>query len=187
MASEYSLADFVADLKAVAGGNDDVHDILKRLPPHAVRYAASDDLQRRCNRKADPGQGFGVQVLHEESDHTLAVMALSWLPGRGTPAHNHGTWSIVVGVDGDETNTFYKRVDDGSRPGHAELKELSTKSFAPGQVLAMPPHIIHAVRNDSDALTVSLHVYGKNINFTGRSKFDPDRDLEEPFVVTTNA
>jgi len=51
----------------------------------------------------------------------------------------------------------------------------------------MPPHIIHAVRNDSDTLSVSLHVYGRNINFTGRSKFDPARNAEEPFVVTINA
>jgi len=78
-------------------------------------------------------------------------------------------------------------MDDGSQAGHAELKELSTKTFAPGQALAMPPQIIHAVRNDSDKLSVSLHVYGRNINFTGRSKFDPERQVEEPFVVTINS
>jgi predicted metal-dependent enzyme (double-stranded beta helix superfamily) len=184
MASEYDLAAFVADLRAVAADNEDIHDILKRLPAYATRYAASEDIRRRCNRSPDPVQGFEFQVLHEEPDHSLAVAALSWLPGRGTPAHNHGTWAVVVGVEGDEVNIFYKREDDGSRPGHAELKELSTKTFAPGQALAMPPHIIHAVRNDSDKLSVSLHVYGRNINFTGRSKFDPARQLEEPFVVT---
>ena len=184
MASEYDLPAFVADLRAVAADNDDVHDILRRLPAYAIRYAASEDIKRRCNRNPDPAQGFEFQVLHEEPDHSLAVAALSWLPGRGTPAHNHGTWAVVVGVEGDEVNIFYKREDDGSRAGHAELTELSTKTFAPGHALAMPPHIIHAVRNDSDRLSVSLHVYGRNINFTGRSKFDPSRNLEEPFVVT---
>ena len=29
----------------------------------------------------------------------------------------------------------------------------------------------------------SLHTYGKHINFTGRSQFDPDAGTEEPFVV----
>ena len=185
--NDYSLDDFVADLRTVAAGNDDTHDILKRLPSYAIRYAASQDIRRRCNRQASAEQGFGFQLLHEEPDHSLAVGALSWLPGRGTPPHNHGTWAVVVGVDGDEVNIFYKRMDDGSQAGHAELKELSTKTFAPGQALAMPPHIIHAVRNDSDTLSVSLHVYGRNINFTGRSKFDPERQVEEPFVVTINS
>jgi predicted metal-dependent enzyme (double-stranded beta helix superfamily) len=186
MANDYTLPQFVDDLRSVAGGNDDVHDILKRVPAYAVRYAASGDIRRRCNREADAAQGFGFQLLHEEPDHSLAVGALSWLPGRGTPPHNHGTWAIVVGVEGDEVNVFYKRMDDGSRPGHAQLQELSTKTFSPGHALAMPPHIIHAVRNDSDKLTVSLHVYGRNINFTGRSKFDPAASTEEPFVVTIN-
>jgi predicted metal-dependent enzyme (double-stranded beta helix superfamily) len=185
--SDYTLEEFVADLRTVAAKNDDVHDVLKRLPEYAIRYAGSADIKARCNRQADPEQGFGFQLLHEEPDHSLAVGALSWLPGRGTPPHNHGTWAVVVGVEGDEVNIFYKREDDGSRPGHAELKELSTKTFAPGRALAMPPHIIHAVRNDSDKLSVSLHVYGRNINFTGRSKFDPARNLEEPFVVTINS
>ena len=47
-----------------------------------------------------------VHVLHEESDHRLAVFAVSWLPGRGVPPHDHGTWAIVVGVDGPEKNLF---------------------------------------------------------------------------------
>jgi predicted metal-dependent enzyme (double-stranded beta helix superfamily) len=184
---DYSLDEFVADLRSVAANNEDVHDILKRLPPFAVRYAASNDLKARCNRNPEPGQGFEFQLLHEEPDHALAVAALSWLPGRGTPTHNHGTWSVVVGVEGDEVNVFYKRLDDGSKRGYADLKELSTKTFAPGEALAMPPHIIHAVRNDSEKITVSLHVYGRNINFTGRSKFDPAAHSEEAFVVDITA
>ena len=186
MAHDYTLDQFVADLRAVAGGNEDLHDILRRVPPLAVRYAGSEDIRRRCNRQADPAQGFGFQVLHEEPDHTLAIGALSWLPGRGTPPHDHGTWAVVVGVEGDEVNVFYKRRDDGSRPGYADLEELSTKTFAPGQALAMPPHIIHKVRNDSPELTVSLHVYGKNINHTGRSQFDVEAKTEKPFVVVQN-
>ena len=181
--TDYTLPQFVADLRTVAAKNDDVHDILKRLPEYAVRYAGSADLKARCNRQADEAQGFGFQLLHEEPDHSLAVGALSWLPGRGTPPHNHGTWAVVVGVEGDEVNVFYKRLDDGSVAGHAELKELSTKTFAPGHALAMPPHIIHAVRNDSAKLSVSLHVYGRNINFTGRSKFDLEKNAEEAFTV----
>ena len=61
------------------------------MRPLAQRYAASTDLRARCNRECDPVQGFGFQTLHEEPDHTLAVAALSWLPGRGTPPHDHDT------------------------------------------------------------------------------------------------
>ena len=145
--NDYSLDDFVADLRTVAAGNDDIHDILKRLPPYAIRYAASQDIRRRCNRQATAEQGFGFQLLHEEPDHSLAIGALSWLPGRGTPPHNHGTWAVVVGVDGDEVNVFYQRMDDGARDGHAELRKLQSflRSKRPGAV-RYPAGLHHQIR-----------------------------------------
>ena len=175
MTTPYTLEQFVCDLRRISGEAPAAKEQLTRVKPLAQRLAASPDLRARLNRECDADQGFGFQVLHEEPDHTLAVAALSWLPGRGTPPHDHGTWGVVVGVEGDEVNTFWQRVDDGSRSGYAELRRLSEKTFSPGDAIAITPEIIHSVRNDGARISVSLHVYGKNVNFTGRSRFDPDR------------
>ncbi len=183
-ANPYTLAHFVDDFRAIAVNNSDTHDVLKRLAPLAESLAASADLKARVRKDCDPTQGFAFQVLHEEPDHTLAVAVLSWLPGRGTPPHDHGTWGLVVGVEGDEVNEFWKRTDDGSQSGHAELQKLSEKVFAPGQTLLLTPNIIHSVRNDSDQISVSLHIYGKNVNFTNRSRFDPEQKTVTPWLVT---
>ena len=53
----------------------------------------------------------------------------------------------------------------------------------PGEVLAMPAGTIHSVSNESEQITVSLHVYGKHTNFTERSQFDPDRRTRAPFIL----
>jgi predicted metal-dependent enzyme (double-stranded beta helix superfamily) len=185
VAQAYDLAQFIDDLRAIARSTSDVNEIIVRTKPIAARLAASPDLRARCTKECDPEQGFGFQLLHEEPDHNLAVALLNWLPGRGTPPHDHGTWGVVVGVEGDEVNTFYKRVDDGTRAGYAELKKLSEKVFGPGEVLGITPSIIHSVHNDTDKVSVSLHVYGRHINHTNRSKFDPDHRTTEPFVVRT--
>jgi hypothetical protein len=37
--------------------------------------------------------------------------------------------------------------------------------------------------NETDRVTVSLHVYGKHVNYTIRSQFDPERNVERPFIV----
>ena len=58
--------------------------------------------------------------------------------------------------------------------------------FPPGAVIGLTPDIIHSVRNDGKAISVSLHVYGRNINFTGRSQFDPDRCTVTPWIVRQN-
>ena len=41
-------------------------------------------------------------VLHEKDDHTLMVLAACVKPGSVTPVHDHGTWAVVTGVDGEE-------------------------------------------------------------------------------------
>ena len=179
----YTLPLFVEDLREVARSSRDTNEIITRTKPLAIRLAASPDLLARCRKECDEEQGFGFQLLHEEPDHDLAVALLSWLPGRGTPPHDHGTWGVVVGVEGGEVNTFFKRVDDGSRDGHAELKQLSQKVFSPGEAIGITPAIIHSVHNDTDQISVSLHIYGRHINHTNRSKFDVERQTVEPFQV----
>jgi hypothetical protein len=43
--------------------------------------------------------------------------------------------------------------------------------------------MIHGVWNETDAVSVSLHIYGKHINYTGRSQFDVEKQTETPFIV----
>lgn len=122
-------------------------------------------------------------MLHEEPGHSLLVFAAAWAPGRGVVPHNHGTWVVVAGVDGPEPNIFWDRVDDRSRPGYAELRKVRDELFGPGDVFTLRPEEIHSVRNDTDRVTVSLHVWGFNLNLTKRSQFDPDRNIEEPVTL----
>lgn len=183
MTMTYTLDAFVSDLRAAVAGATGEKEILARVKLLAVRLAASADLRARVTRQCDGEQGFGFQLLHEEPDHALAVALFSWLPGRGTPPHDHGTWGVVVGVEGDEVNTFWQRVDDGSREGHAELRRLAEKRFVPGDAIVLPFTAIHSVWNDTDQVSVSLHVYGRHINHTGRSRFDPEAHTVRPWIV----
>lgn len=183
-AERYCISQLVADLKQVCARFTDERDILKAVRPLARRAALSRGswLEDRMYR-ADAAQGFGVHLLHEEPDHRLAVLALSWLPQRGAPPHDHGTWAVIAGVDGPERNRFFERADDRSRPGYAELRQVGGKVCGVGEVLAMPQGMIHSVWNETDAVSLSLHIYGKHINHTGRSQFDLEKRTETPFIV----
>ena len=180
----YSIPMLVADLKRVVSKASDEHEILSGVRPLARRAALSKDawIEKRFYT-ADAEQGFGLHLLHEEPDHSLALFAVSWLPGRGTPPHDHGTWAVVASVDGPEKNTFFERIDDRSRPGYAELRKTGEKVFGVGDVLAMHTGQIHGIRNDSERVSVSLHIYGRNIQHTGRLQSDPESRTETPFPV----
>ena len=180
----YALSDFVQDLRAIAAGTKSHGAIIERVRPLSIRFAQSREWLEKRHYECDPAQGFGVHLLHEEPDHTLAVFAVAWLPGHGAPPHNHGTWAVVAGVDGPEKNVYWQRADDGSRRGYAEIRRVGEEVIAPGGVVSFLPDAIHSVANETDRVTVSVHVYGRHLNYTGRSRFDPEKKTETPFIVT---
>jgi predicted metal-dependent enzyme (double-stranded beta helix superfamily) len=180
----YSILNLVTDLRRVVSKATDERDILSQIRPLAQRAALSKDswLEKRFYA-ANPEQGFGVYLLHEEPDHSLAIFAVSWLPNRGAPPHDHGTWAVVAGVDGPEKNEFFERLDDRSRAGYAELKKVGEKVFRVGDVLTMRTGQVHSIWNEGDTVSISLHIYGKNIQHTGRSQFDVEKRIETPFIL----
>ena len=177
------VASFVSALRKARDAGDEA-DVVRR-----VRDAASALASRKAQwltpqmRRPDAEQGFGLYVLHEEPDHSLATFVVSWLPRRGTTPHDHGTWAVVVGLEGEERNELWRRLDDATLPGYAELARSGEKVFGADEVLVMPTGVIHSVWNDSDRISVSLHVYGRHINHTGRSQFDPVARTETPYKV----
>ncbi len=176
----YPLDAFVEDLRAVASKTAKEAEILAQLRPLVLRAALSKQWLKPHHYEALPEQGNGVHLLHEEPDHSWAVVAVSWLPGRQTPPHNHGTWAVVAGVDGPERNIFWKRVDDGTRSGYAELEKIGEKVVNAGDVLAMSADTIHSIANDTDSVTLTLHVYGMHLNFSPRFQFDVEARTMTP-------
>jgi len=174
---------FISDLRAITTATPSCGALVASLRPLIRARAQERGWVKPHHYACDPVQGFGVHALHEEADHTLWVVAFSWLPGRGAPPHDHRTWAVVAGVEGLEKNTYWRRLDDGRRPGHAELAPLGDESVGPGDVVAFLPDVIHSVTNETDRVTLSLHVYGRNLNRVGRSQFDPEKQTESPFIV----
>lgn len=158
----YSIAQLVEDLKRLSVQVKDEREIISRLRPLARRAALSKETW------------LEARMYHADA---------AQVPDRGAPPHDHGTWAVIAGVDGPEKNEFFERADDGSRPGHAKLRKVGEKVCGVGDVVAMPRGMIHGVWNETDAVSVSLHIYGKHVNHTGRSQFDLEKQTETPFVV----
>ena len=174
--AEYGIATFVQDLRVATADAPSEAVVVDRTKPLVLRLAQSPSWVTRELYECNPAQGFGVHVLHEEPDQTLWVVAVSWLPRRGAPPHNHGTWAIVAGIDGEEKNILWRR--RGER-----LERQGAEIIGPGQAAAFLSSAIHSVVNEGERTTLSLHVYGKNLNFAERSQFDPDSGAEKPFKV----
>ena len=181
--TQYSVEDYVSDIRAIVAEETEMEAITDRIKPLALRLASDPCWFEEKYRYTDPEQGVGLHLLHEEENHDLAVFAISWAPGRGVEAHNHKTWAVVSGIEGQEHETNYKRLDDGSKLGFADLKATREETLYPGTAVCCLPDDIHSVVNNGDMVAVSLHTYGRHLNHTGRSTFDVKAKTETPLIL----
>ena len=85
------------------------------------------------------------------------------------------------------TNTLeehcYQRLDDGARPDYCELKEVRSVEICQGGVsYLLPPYEeIHWIGNTSEQPTISLHVYGRDLDQV--NVFDPVTGRVTPMQV----
>jgi predicted metal-dependent enzyme (double-stranded beta helix superfamily) len=183
MSGPYTLDQYVRDLRSITSRETDPVVITEQVAPLAKRFAEAPGWLRPEHRECDAEQGFSVHLLHEEPNHDLAVFLLSWLPNRGTTPHNHKTWAVVVGIEGQEQEVNYERLDDGSKPGFADLTRTGEHVMTAGDIARCYPEHIHSVWNVGKGVSMSLHTYGRHINYTGRSEFDLEQKREKPYVV----
>ena len=174
--ADYGVADFVRDLRAFAPEGATEAGAIDWIKPRVARLAQSPTWAKPEHYECDPEQGFGVHVLHEEPKHGPWIVAVAWLPHRGAPPHNHGTWAVVAGVDGAERNTLWRRRGE-------KLERQAEEVIGPRQVTAFLGNAIHSVINEGPHTSLSLHVYGRNLNCVERSQFDPDTGNETPFKL----
>jgi predicted metal-dependent enzyme (double-stranded beta helix superfamily) len=89
--------------------------------------------------------------LAQDSDDRYALYAQASRGQVETPVHNHTTWAVVVGFDGQELNRFFERSDDG-------VTQVNDHMVEAGTGVAMLPDDLHSIHIDGPAL--NFHCYG---------------------------
>jgi hypothetical protein len=94
------------------------------------------------------------------------------MPGRTGSVHDHAdAWVLYGMLDGTESLERYDRLDDGSKPGYAELKLSSVTTGSQGKVDLVPPRAIHAEQGGparSVAIIVRSQKLGQGTVLQGR-------------------
>lgn len=123
-----------------------------------------------------------MYLITEDDDHRFALYLSTGVPGRSSPPHNHTTWAVIAGLDGEEENRVYERVDDGSVPGKGEIREQSRFVLRTGDGIALMPDDIHSIHVVSDKPTRHLHMYGMSVeHLPNRLEFDPEQGTYKVF------
>jgi predicted metal-dependent enzyme (double-stranded beta helix superfamily) len=144
----------VADVRAIERSDGVTRASLEKIKQRLMRLAARQDLFTASDFPPPAPGGKRNSCLYrvsEDADHRFALYVNSSFGNYGTPAHNHTTWAVIVGVSGEELNRFYERADEGVRQtGSALVKQGTGVAFMPQDL-----HSIHI-----SAPLVNFHMYG---------------------------
>jgi predicted metal-dependent enzyme (double-stranded beta helix superfamily) len=169
-----SLQTLIEQLKNITAEEREPAAIVARVKPLAQAMARDLDWLAPAAYECDAEQGMGITIYHLAPDESLLVETVAWAPGRHVAPHNHKTWGVVVGLDGAERNVGWRRRDDGSTPGQADLVVGRETIVRRGDCIALMPEDIHSVHNDGSETSISLHIYGRNLASQNRQQFDPE-------------
>jgi predicted metal-dependent enzyme (double-stranded beta helix superfamily) len=138
------FAKFIEDLKAIWAAETDNQRRMETAKP-VLEKLVKDQGLRAHSANWPSTEGGKNLLLYVDPDHGFAVNAVVRVPGRTGKAHDHGDAWVLYGVlDGSESLERYDRIDDGSRPGYAEVRLSSVTAGTQGKVDLVAPHAIHA-------------------------------------------
>ena len=165
----YTPRDLVADLRDLKARGAPEGEMLEEVSGLVKRLVMMKHNWLRPSMQVPSGDitQASIYPLHEEPDHSLTVNVVTWMAGRENRPHNHETWAVIGGLVGWETQHRWKRV------GEDTVERILTEKIDPKTVVTLDSQAIHSVHNDSGELSVTLHVYGMNPEFTDRRRFDP--------------
>jgi predicted metal-dependent enzyme (double-stranded beta helix superfamily) len=156
----------VADVRAIETREGVTRDSLEKIKARLGSLAARQDLFGAEDFPPPAPGGKLKSCLYriaEDADHRFALYVNSTLGGHNTPAHNHTTWAVIVGVSGEELNCFYDRADEGG------VREKGRFVVKQGTGVAFMPEDLHSIHIQGPL--VNFHMYGLGLDQLHKREF----------------
>ena len=135
---------FIADLRAIWAAESDEGARMAKAKP-ALESLVRDSTLKAHSANWPSTEGRKNLLFYVDPDYHFVVNGVVRVPGRTGSIHDHADAWVLYGVlDGTESLERFDRVDDGSRPGYAEVKLNSVTTGSQGKVDLVPPRAIHA-------------------------------------------
>jgi len=171
MSSTYTLQEFIADLDRITRAESAPEKMVAEAQPLLAKLVRLPNCIPVAYTKRGAA-AYGRYMLHRAPRFNISSVV--WGPGDSAKAHNHDTWGMIGVVANEIQETRFRRKDDGSKPGYAELEVTAVLKNRAGMVscLVPPDDDIHEMNNLTQKDTVEIHVYGKDLTDMPRLRFD---------------
>lgn len=123
-------------------------------------------------------------AVYRSQDPDLCIFTMVVPPLNATKVHNHLTDGWVGLVQGGQVERHFRRFDDGSRPGFADVRQTEEHAIRLGEItpIEYPWADIHQIVTTSRDASVSLHVLCNDLGTVERQTFEPEEQRATTFV-----
>lgn len=180
-----AVAAAMDDIRAIEAANTDAEGItragVEAIRDRLIELAA---LRELFPLEDFPGPGpdddarSSLYRLAQDDDDRYALYAQRSTGAVKTPAHNHTTWAVVVGFEGQELNRFYERTaaGGGADEGAEGIAETHQHMVEAGTGVAMLPDDLHSIHIEASSL--NFHCYGLALERLDERVFFDERKAE---------
>lgn len=123
-------------------------------------------------------------AVYRSQDPDLCIFTMVVPPLNSTKVHNHLADGWVGLVQGAQIERQFRRFDDGTRPGFADVRQIEEHPIRLGEITSIetPDADIHQIVTTSRDASVSLHVLCNDLGTVERQTFEPESQRAERFV-----
>ena len=177
--------------------------LLARSQDRAALQSVADALIALGQRKSlfpaahfpiDAARPAQVYRLAEDVDGGFALYLSAGLAGKAQPPHDHTTWAVIAGVEGNERNVLYRREKTGDAARDA-LVQTGTVDVAAGSAVVLLPDDVHTIELVGGQDGRHLHFYGRALQLLDRRvvfegteggsfrHFAPPKNIRHPAIT----
>jgi len=188
---------FLVDAPAIRTLVDETRRLTHEIPDTAARVEAlrpafgkllaADGWLPKAYGEPDltsgMGSGIGQYALYRAEDGSLCLFSLVIPAGAETPVHDHLAWGLIGVYRGMQSETVYRRLDDGHEESKATLEVARKQTVKRGEFYTLLPPLddIHYVRTVSRGPSVSIHLLANDTACVTRHRFDATSGIVTPF------
>ena len=180
--NQNALERFISKTRELFAKESDLEKRWTALSPILAELLADPEVLEASESWPDcvPAEGRAENLLfYEDPDYGFAINGLTKgeaRQGGRTRIHHHAHIYTLYGVlDGHERVERYERVDDGSRPGYAEIKRTTDHLVGPGEIDLVKPYEIHSETTVGER-TVAVIIRSEKGGTFNQGRFIPEKN-----------
>ena len=142
-------------------------DTLQAVADALVRLGQQRSLFPAAHFPVDAQRPAQVYRLAEDANGGFALYLSAGLAGKAQPPHDHTTWAVIAGVEGNERNVLYRR-EKTADPARDALVHQRTVDVASGSAVVLLPDDVHTIELVDGQDGRHLHFYGRALELLDR-------------------